>query len=80
MKKMRNWVLIATLTLCSTSVFTACSSDEDNSVQPEVKTNIDETNFPDDNFRHYLLEQDYGKDGVLTEAEIRNTLKRILKV
>jgi hypothetical protein len=32
-----------------------------------LKTNIDETKFPDDNFRNYLLEQDYGKDGVLTE-------------
>ncbi len=31
---------------------------------------IDATNFPDDIFRKYLLEQDYGKDGVLTEEEI----------
>ena len=31
---------------------------------------INETNFPDANFRKYLLEQDYGSDGVLTEAEI----------
>ena len=64
-------MLAATL-VCGASVLTACSSNEDNPVQPELKTNIDETKFPDDNFRNYLLEQDYGKDGVLTEAEIRN--------
>ena len=33
---------------------------------------IDATNFPDANFRNYLLAQDYGKDGVLTEEEIEN--------
>ena len=32
---------------------------------------IDEVNFPDANFRAYLLEQDYGEDGVLTNTEIR---------
>ena len=32
---------------------------------------IDATNFPDDNFRKYLLEQDYGKDGVITEEELK---------
>ncbi len=31
---------------------------------------IDETNFPDENFRNWVLAQDYGQDGVLTEAEI----------
>lgn len=30
---------------------------------------IDATNFPDDNFRKWILDQDYGKDGVLTEKE-----------
>ncbi|MBQ8452768.1 MAG: leucine-rich repeat domain-containing protein [Prevotella sp.] len=33
---------------------------------------INETNFPDANFRNYLLAQDYGQDGILTEEEIRN--------
>ncbi len=33
---------------------------------------INATNFPDANFRNYLLAQDYGKDGVLTEEEIEN--------
>ncbi|MCH5302534.1 MAG: hypothetical protein J1E77_06810 [Prevotella sp.] len=31
---------------------------------------IDETNFPDENFRNYLLAQDYGADGILTAEEI----------
>lgn len=35
-----------------------------------VIAEINATNFPDANFRNYLLVQDYGKDGVLTEDEI----------
>ena len=31
---------------------------------------IDETNFPDANFRNYLLQQSYGSDGKITEEEI----------
>ena len=31
---------------------------------------IDATNFPDDNFRAWLLSQSYGSDGILTPAEI----------
>ena len=31
---------------------------------------INATNFPDANFRAYLLEQDYGRDGVITDEEI----------
>ncbi|MBP5560525.1 MAG: carbohydrate-binding domain-containing protein, partial [Muribaculaceae bacterium] len=31
---------------------------------------INESNFPDDNFRNWLLEQSYGSDGVLTDEEI----------
>lgn len=33
---------------------------------------INATNFPDEYFRKYLLEQDYGIDGVITEEEIGN--------
>ena len=33
---------------------------------------INETNFPDTNFRNYLLSQNYGADGKLTNAEINN--------
>ena len=36
---------------------------------------IDETNFPDESFRSYLLAQDYGQDGILTEAEIESITK-----
>ena len=36
----------------------------------DEKTAIDETTFPDANFRNYLLAQKYGKDGILTETEI----------
>ena len=32
---------------------------------------INSENFPDDNFRNYLLAQDYGKDGMLTDGEIK---------
>ena len=31
---------------------------------------ISETNFPDANFRNYLLSQSYGSDGVIAESEI----------
>lgn len=31
---------------------------------------INATNFPDDNFRKFLLQQDYGQDGYLTNEEI----------
>ncbi|MCR5849086.1 MAG: hypothetical protein K6G92_00020 [Bacteroidaceae bacterium] len=31
---------------------------------------INEENFPDENFRNWVLSQEYGKDGVLTEEEI----------
>ena len=33
---------------------------------------INATNFPDRNFRNYLLSQRFGKDGVLTAEEIAN--------
>ena len=33
---------------------------------------INESNFPDEKFRKYLLSKDYGADGVLTENEILN--------
>lgn len=33
---------------------------------------INEENFPDANFRSYLLSQSYGADGKITESEIKN--------
>lgn len=47
-------------------------SEEDNST---VVATIDEINFPDANFRNYLLSQSYGRDGVLTENEIKGITK-----
>ena len=38
--------------------------------EPVEGIEINATNFPDENFRQYLLEQSYGTDGVLTEDEI----------
>ena len=35
---------------------------------------INETNFPDANFRAYLLSQPYGADGKITESEINNVV------
>ena len=37
---------------------------------------INETNFPDANFRKFIMEEDYGKDGILTASEIAD-LKQI---
>ena len=70
MEKFRAWVMAATL-VSGASLFTACVNDVvDNPVPPEKTIAIDKANFPDDNFREYLLDQDYGQDGVLTETEI----------
>ena len=38
----------------------------------EEKIAIDETKFPDANFRAWVLSQTYGSDGVLTKSEISN--------
>ena len=35
---------------------------------------INEANFPDENFRKWVLRQDYGQDGVLTDAEIAKVI------
>ena len=40
------------------------------SPQPAPDIEINSTNFPDNNFRQYLLSQYYGDDGKLTEAEL----------
>ena len=72
MKKFVQLVMAATL-VCGSSLFTACVTDYgDNPVTPKVRIAIDKENFPDDNFREFLLNQDYGWDGVLTEREIMN--------
>ena len=40
--------------------------------ETETQIEINATNFPDENFRNFLLGKDYGADGVLTEMEINN--------
>lgn len=35
-----------------------------------AQVTIDETNFPDPEFRAYLLDQSYGQDGIITDEEI----------
>ena len=49
-------------------------SDANNGTEPVVNNGIkiDEANFPDANFRKYLLEQEYGKDGEISEGELKN--------
>ena len=57
MKRLKK--LFAALVLCAP--LTAAAQDIE----------INAENFPDENFRAYLLGQDYGEDGVLTEEEIK---------
>ena len=38
--------------------------------EPAAGLEINASNFPDENFRSWLLEQEYGTDGVLTDEEI----------
>ena len=47
MKKMIQWVLVATLT-CGASVFTACSSNDDNPATPDL--NLSENNITEGRF------------------------------
>ena len=41
----------------------------------KAQITINATNFPDANFRNYLLSTSYGKDGVITDAEIKEVTK-----
>ena len=41
--------------------------------------NINEENFPDANFRNWLLAQDYGKDAVITDAEMAGITKIVAR-
>lgn len=36
---------------------------------------IDVENFPDANFRNWLLQQEYGKNGVLTDEDLRGVTR-----
>lgn len=71
MRKNYLWLSAIALTLYGAIVFTACTSNEADPLEPAAKADINEVNFPDANFRKFLLEQNYGKDGILTAEEIR---------
>ena len=43
--------------------------------KPNAEIAINEENFPDENFRAYLMSQSYGKDGIITEEEIKNVVQ-----
>lgn len=45
-------------------------SEYQGSEDPTAGLEINASNFPDENFRSWLLEQEYGTDGVLTDEEI----------
>lgn len=57
---MKHLKLLLILSVALLGSCTRCTND--------VK--IDETNFPDEVFRNWISEQEYGKDGVLTAEEI----------
>ena len=68
------------LSLLMAMFVVSCSDDSDTSdpnkpnvVAKDVK--INPTNFPDDNFRAYLLAQDYGADGIITKEEFQKITK-----
>ena len=39
---------------------------------------INETNFPDERFRNYMLNQSYGEDGILTDDEVLQITKIVI--
>ena len=47
--------------------FAACGDDEEGNNNPGA---INQRNFPDAKFREWLMSQEFGKDGVLTDEEI----------
>ncbi len=71
---MKNYLLL--LALIAALMLTACKHtkshhDSENDEQAEGIA-INEENFPDDAFRAFLLEQDFGKDAILTAEEEEN--------
>lgn len=62
---------MATIT-CTANDGSGVSATCQVTVSPPVIIEINETNFPDVNFRSWLLSQSYGTDGKLTEDDINN--------
>ena len=58
------------ITHCSYYVLTNPNGSNGGSTAQGIA--VDKTNFPDDNFRAWILSQDYGTDGVLTSDEVAN--------
>ena len=59
-----------------TEYYTVCTEINPNPTPiPDGSLEINATNFPDENFRQYLLEQDYGIDGVITEDELLQVIE-----
>ena len=44
-------------------------------IEHKTSVQINETNFPDENFRKWVLANSFGRDGVLTDAEIASVTK-----
>lgn len=63
-------LLAASVAISGASLLSSCTSLDDNPAPTHLSADINEANFPDARFRSYLLEQDYGSDGILTAEEI----------
>lgn len=73
MKQLNLWMSAAILVLCGAATFTSCSSNDGNSeTPPSEDIEINEANFPDENFRAIVGSRDIDKnqDGMLSAAEI----------
>lgn len=73
MKQLNLWMSTAILVLCGAATFTSCSSYDGNSeTPPSADIEINEANFPDENFRAIVGSRDIDKnqDGMLSAAEI----------
>ena len=53
-----------------TDTWAWCEYEGSEDPDPVTGLEINASNFPDDNFRNWLFEQEYGSDGVLTDEEI----------
>jgi len=70
MKQKLIFLLMAT---AFTFGFAACGDDDDDIGNNEPGA-INQRNFPDPKFREWLMNQEFGKDGVLTEEEIAKVI------
>lgn len=73
-------VLLLILTACSSgnTKTTNEQTEEQEQICDQVVVEINETTFPDNAFRSFLLSKDYGADGKLTGEELSNVKELIL--